>query len=308
MNHPSDIDRVMQAWMADGPTAIPDRVVDVVAARIGVEHQRRGWPFLWRPPMNPLFKFGAAAAAVLVVAVVAWNLLPGGSGPGGLPSPTPQPSPTAAPSGSPTATGPVDLLDGSLAAGQYRIQDPSGHPGGPTIVANVPAGWIGHPDVPAVTSPAENNDGILISFMETDGLFKDACHWDVDGTKSATHGDVVVGPTVEDLVAALKANTSYTSSAATPVTLGGFDGQQIELQLPGSDVLAACDRRPGQSTGDYFVFPNGFYAQGPNSRWHLYILDVDGTRLITMVSQAEGTPAADITAAEAIVASFEFTQ
>jgi len=77
MNHPSDIDRVMQAWMADGPTAIPDRVVDVVAARIGVEHQRRGWPFPWRPPMNPLFKFGAAAAAVLVVAVVAWNLLPG---------------------------------------------------------------------------------------------------------------------------------------------------------------------------------------------------------------------------------------
>jgi len=308
MNHLSDIDRVMQAWMADGPATIPDRVVDVVAARIGVENQRRGWPFLWRPPMNPLFKFGAAAAAVLVVAVVAWNLLPGGSEPGGLPSPTPQPSPTAIPSGSPTATGPVDLLDGSLAAGPYRIQDPSGHPGGPTIVADIPAGWIGHPDVPAVTSPAGSNNGILISFMEIDGLFSDACHWDVDGTKSATKGDVVVGPTVADLVAALKANTSYTSSAATPVTVGGFAGQEIELQLPGSDVIAACDRRPGESTGDFFVFPKGFYAQGANSRWHLYVVDVDGTRLITMVSLAEGTPAADITAAKAIVESFEFTQ
>jgi hypothetical protein len=37
-------------------------------------------------------------------------------------------------------------------------------------------------------------------------------------------------------------------------------------------------------------------------------VDVDGTRLITMVSIAEGTPQADIAAAEAIVASFEFTR
>ena len=40
MKHNSDIDRVLTSWMADGPAAIPDRVVDVVAARIGV--QRHG--------------------------------------------------------------------------------------------------------------------------------------------------------------------------------------------------------------------------------------------------------------------------
>ena len=55
------------------------------------------------------------------------------------------------------------------------------------------------------------------------------------------------------------------------------------------------------------MFPNGFYAQGPNSRWHLYIVDVDGTRVISMVSIAEGTPQADIAAGKAIVRSFEFT-
>ena len=201
----------------------------------------------------------------------------------------------------------MDLLDGSLTAGPYRIQHPFGDSSGPTIVADIPAGWLGFPEIPAVTSPAGNNEGILISFMKTDGLFSDACHWDVDGTKTAAQGDVVVGPTVDDLVAALKANTSYTSSAATPVTVGGFDGQEIELQLPGSDVIAACDRRPGETTGDYFVFPSGFYAQGPNGRWHLYIVDADGTRLITMLSLAEGTPQADITAAKAIVESFEIT-
>jgi hypothetical protein len=305
MKHRSDIDRVMEVWMADGPTAIPDRVVDVVAARIGVQRQRRAWPFQGRTTVNSFFKLGAAAAAVLVLAVVAWNQLPGGSGPGGPPSPTPQSSPSASPSGSPTASGPLPAV-GTLAGGRYRLT-PLDDPSSLSIVADIPAGWQGFDSTALVSPGKDSNTGILIGFMDSDGLFSDACHWDVDGTHSALQGDVAVGPTVDDLVAALKANTSYTSAAATPVTVGGFDGQEIELELPGSDVIAACDRRQGETTGDYFVFPNGYYAQGPNSRWHLYIVDADGTRLITMVSLAEGTPQADITAAEAIVASFQIT-
>ena len=51
--------------------------------------------------MNPLFKLGAAAAAVLIVAVVGWNLLPRqGPGPGG--------SPTASPTATPVASTPTD--------------------------------------------------------------------------------------------------------------------------------------------------------------------------------------------------------
>jgi hypothetical protein len=117
----------------------------------------------------------------------------------------------------------------------------------------------------------------------------------------------VVGPTVDDLVAALKANTSYTSSAASPVTFGRFEGQELELQLPGNDVISTCDKERGDTQGSYFVFPKGFYAQGPNSRWHLDIVDVDGTRLIIMDSIGEGTPQADIAAAQAIVESFDIT-
>ena len=55
------------------------------------------------------------------------------------------------------------------------------------------------------------------------------------------------------------------------------------------------------------MFPDGYYAQGPNNRWHLYIVDVDGTRLITMLSIGEGTAQADIEAGKAIVESFEIT-
>src|SRR5215213_8793852 len=102
MNRRSDIDRVLQVWMTDGPTAIPDRVVDVVASRIAVQRQRRAWPFPGRTNVTTQIKLVATLAAALVVAVVGYNLLPG-TGPGApttAPTPSAQPTPavTAAPS------------------------------------------------------------------------------------------------------------------------------------------------------------------------------------------------------------------
>ena len=296
----SDFDRVLRTWFEDGPTVMSDRVVDGIADRIARQPQRRSWRLPWRlQPMSNTIKLAAGLAAAIVVAVVAWQLMPGREGGVGSPS---SPTPTVQPSATPAR-----LTEGTLVGGLYRVQlsfiDP-----GLAIVADIPAGWIGHPDVPAITSPEGSNEGVLIGFMEADGLFSDPCHWDLDGTGAEGQpGDVEVGPAVGDLVTALKANTSYTSSTPNPVTVGGFEGQELELQLPGDEIIRACDQRPGQSTGDYFVFPEGFYAQGPNSRWHLYIVDVDGTRLITMVSIAEGIAQADIAAAEAIVESFEIT-
>jgi len=277
-------------------------VIDDVADRIEREPQRPAWRLPWRSPMNANYKLIAAAAAVLAVAVAGYNLLPRQPSVGGISTP----SPTASPTASPTSTA-VPLPEGTLTGGRYRLKPLPDLPS-MSLEADVPAGWSGARSENLISPGSDSNTGILIGFMAVDGLFSDACHWDVDGTQSAQHGDVVVGPMVADLVTAMKANTSYTSSAATPVTIGGFDGQMIELQLPGNDVIPTCDRRPGETTGDYFVFPNGYYAQGPNSRWDLYILDVGGTRLITMVSIAEGTPEADIAAAQAIVESFTFSR
>ena len=309
MKQRSDIDRVLQVWMADGPAAIPDRVVDVIATRIGVQRQRRTWPFPRRTNVTTQIKLIAALAAALVVAVAGYNLLPRASGPGGpSTAPSTAPSPSAQPT--PAGTTPIVALpEGPLVSGRYRMDLALLAPG-LSIVADIPAGWTGHPSVPAISTPEENDSEILIAQMVTDSLFSDPCHWDLDGTGLDQDGDVEVGPTVEDLVAALKANTSYSSSAATPVSIGGFEGQALELQLPGDDVLSTCDEHgPGSpfSGRAYYVFSRGFYAQGPNSRWKLAILDVDGTRLINMISIGEATAQADITAADAIVESFEIT-
>jgi hypothetical protein len=306
MNKSSDIDRVLSTWMADGPAAIPDRVVDVVAARIGVQGQRRMWPFPRRTNVTTQIKLIAALAAALVVAVVGYSLLPPqGSVGGPTTAPTASPQPTTVAS----AAAVVDLPEGTLGGGRYRMDLAFVDPGY-SIVAEVPAGWSGNPDIPAIVSPEASNGQIVIAQMVAESLFTDPCHWDLNGTGLDQDGDVVVGPTVNDLVAALKANTSYSASAATPVSISGFDGQQLELQLPGDDVLSTCDKHgPGSpfSGTAYFVFSRGFYAQGPNNRWQLAILDVDGTRLINMISIGEGTPQADIDAAQAIVESFEIT-
>lgn len=103
MNDRSDIDRVLGHWFEDGPTVMPDRVADVVAHRISLRPQRRSRRLLRRFPMRAI-TIGLAAAAVLIVAVVGYNLLPRSPSVGppatATPAPTvvaPSPSPSSAP-------------------------------------------------------------------------------------------------------------------------------------------------------------------------------------------------------------------
>jgi hypothetical protein len=157
---------------------------------------------------------------------------------------------------------------------------------------------------------AEAPDGIGIAFLSARGLFSDPCHWDVAGTGQADQpGDVSVGPTVDDLVGALRANTFYASSAAAPVTIDGYAGQELELQLPEEPQYATCDKDdPADSDGHVFVFAGaGLYAQGQANIWHLYILDVGGTRLIAVVLSYAGTPQADLDTAQNVIDTMDIS-
>jgi hypothetical protein len=159
------------------------------------------------------------------------------------------------------------------------------------------------PDPVAADAPS----GIGIAFLSADGIYSDPCHWDLLGNGSEGEpGDVAVGPTVDDLVAALRANTFYTSSAATPVTIDGYAGQELELQLP-AGPFTTCDKAPGDTDGHAFVLGGkaGLYAQGPANRWHLFIFDVEGTRLIAVVLSYEGTPQADLDLARNVIETLD---
>ena len=87
--------RLVRSWLEEGVTRLPDRVLDVVLDQVPATPQRRRFWSAWRPnQMNLYAKLLAGAAAVLVVAVVGYQFLPG-RGPdfGGA---TAAPSPTSA--------------------------------------------------------------------------------------------------------------------------------------------------------------------------------------------------------------------
>jgi hypothetical protein len=309
MKQRAEIDRVLETWMADGPNAISDRVVDVVAARIGAQRQRRAWPFDGRTNVTQL-RLVAVLAAIALIAIVGYNLLPGQPGVGGQTTPLPIASPTATPSSSRV----IDLPEGRLPGGRYRFQPLTDVPS-LSIVADVPAGWQGGPPW-AVIGPngEEPPGGILLGFLGADGLFNDPCHWDVDGTGDPLQpGDVDVGPEVIDLVEALRANPSYTvPDPPSVVSFGELQGYEMEIRLPSDVDLATCDKDT-DGRGRYFVFAGenaGLYAQGNGTdgdRWHLFIVDADGTRVIVAILYFEGTPITDQEAAQAIIESLEFT-
>jgi len=99
MTAPHDLDRLLQAYLTDGPTDLPDPSFDAVRDRIEATRQRVViGP--WRMPiMNKLVPIGLGAAAVVVAIFIGIQLLgpPASGGVGGAPSaaPTATPSPTA---------------------------------------------------------------------------------------------------------------------------------------------------------------------------------------------------------------------
>ena len=107
MNERGDISPTLQHWLADGPTRMPDRVVNVVADRIARQPQRRGLRLRWR--RRPKVNAGLAVAAVvglLVVALVAAAVI-GGSPPFD-PPPRIQPAIEPVSSATPNPSRPTD--------------------------------------------------------------------------------------------------------------------------------------------------------------------------------------------------------
>lgn len=92
MNRHLDVDRVLEDWLEEGPSRLPDRVVDATIASLDeIEQQRPSWP-LGRHLMQRMIIPATAAGAVLVgvVALLSWQGVGTGSGIGDVPE---QPEP-----------------------------------------------------------------------------------------------------------------------------------------------------------------------------------------------------------------------
>ena len=105
MTRTPDPDRLILAYLEEGVTELPDRVYEVVRSDIDRTRQRAVIGPRRTPQMNSFAKWAIAAAAVLVVALVGYSLLPSR---GEVAAPSASASPSPSPSAS--ASGPIPVL------------------------------------------------------------------------------------------------------------------------------------------------------------------------------------------------------
>jgi hypothetical protein len=294
--------RIVRSWLEEGVTTLPDRVLDVVLDQVPATPQRRSWwPARRFPRMNSPVRYAIAAAAVLVVALAGYQLLPTSntgsdvSSPG---APTGQvPSISSSPRTTSTSSivtvvpfGPCPPPDEDPGCVNDDPRDDS-----ITFTFEMPNGWHqfegnGPPWIDGNGPP----DGASVWFYSPGAsLYSDVCRPPNDEEAP----DIRVGPTVDDFVTALVEHPSLDVTAPVDVTLAGYSGKYVDLTIP--DDISDCDQ--------YKPIDGHIYAQGPSQRWHIWVLDVDGVRVLVESNDFPGTDAQRLGEIDAIIESLEIT-
>ena len=310
MSTDRDVTGIVRSWLEDGATALPDRVLDSVLDQLPATSQRRAWWPAWRlREMNNALKLAIAAVAVVVVALVGINLLPrsegvGGSGTSASPAPslTASPSPSLSRSPSPS---PVLFPNGPLPAGSHTIQPFVGSGGlcmgqpGCTeagaeddsirITVTVPDGWTGLESsvVPSVESYSPPG-GAGLNFGRGGWLYTVSPVCGGSGPDRPNGPTIPTGTTVDEFVTALVVHPDLDVTSPVDVTLGGYSGKYLELRAPANTTTDELGPDPS-GCNYYFVWEPGIYAQGPNALWRIWVLDVDGVRVVVRNDSFPGT-------------------
>jgi len=123
------------------------------------------------------------------------------------------------------------------------------------------------------------------------------------------------GPTVDDLVGALEAQSMRNATAPTDVTLGGYSGKYLEWSVPahmvvsGDSSFAGCDVQPG-GRREF----TSWHSDNGHPRWQqmagqvdrLWILNVKGHRLVIDATYSPDATQAERDEEGRIVESLQF--
>lgn len=283
MSHLPDVETVMYAYLGETGDRAPDRVLEDVAARIA-RQPRHAWRLRGRPLLNTYARLAAAAAAIVIVAVVAWQLLRPAPGVG-----SPTSTPLAAPSASATSAGPVRMPEGPLAPGRYVTGIP-----GVDIEFVLPSeadGWEGGDAAflgvpPMVDAP----DGVFLGFNAVSRVTADPCR---------NHTPKAVGESVADIAAVWSALPHAEIVGPTAIEVSGYSGVRFQLVI--DDDLAECEVE-GISL---YLAGEAVRVVGAGQRVELWAIDVAGKRLIMEASSFPRARASDVTVLDAIVDSIK---
>jgi hypothetical protein len=143
--------------------------------------------------------------------------------------------------------------------------------------------------------------GHRVEHVDSRNLKADPCRW-----KAGTL-DPPVGPTVGDVAAALVEQAGPIDATSSDATLGGNRGKKVEFSIPSDFDHSSCDEgvysrwEAASEPGDL-----GGWIYGGGQREAVYIIDVDGQRLVIDTMSLPGASAADLAEFNQILASIRF--
>jgi hypothetical protein len=202
---------------------------------------------------------------------------------------------TATPGASPQAIPSQD--EAPLEAGSYSFDNSLlGFPGKPfpNIVISVPDGWtsFGY----GVHRYLDTQRYLAVSFWSVGDVYANGCQW--FGPK------IHPGPTADDLAAALAARPLRNATAPAAVSLGGYHGKYLEWSVPVDIDFSDCY---GGSFRSWTASNGGDrYQQGPGQVDRLWILDIEGSRLVIDVTYMPAASSLDQAELRKVADSIEF--
>jgi hypothetical protein len=202
--------------------------------------------------------------------------------------------PTAAAGATPQAmpSGTQDLKAGTYAVDLSQLDAP-GKPF-PNVLITVPAGWNTYQGF-AVQSHADTPRHLALSLWNLVDVYINGCRW---------LGPMIhPGPTVDELAAVLAARPLRNATAPVAVSLGGYHGRYLEWSVPLDIQFSDCDGAFFKSWTDA---EGDRYQQGPGQVDRLWILDVEGRRLVIDATYMPGATEQDRAELTKVVDSIAF--
>jgi hypothetical protein len=167
-------------------------------------------------------------------------------------------------------------------------------------VADVPAGYTNFGFFaiwPAVD--ADDDPFRALQYWTVHAVHQNPCR--------SSEGPTEIGGSVDDLADALTAQALTAATAPEPITLDGHDGLYLELTMP-------KDLAPDRCQQESFVLWEGrpgdahHTADVPGLVERLWILDVDGDRVVLATLAGVGVTAAETDELTAMVESVRFVE
>jgi hypothetical protein len=173
----------------------------------------------------------------------------------------------------------------------------------PTIRLSTPttwnpvADWAFNRNPCAAAGCTSDDTAMAVLFWGVTRIYGASCEW--------TGTEFDPGPTVEDLAQALRAVPGRNATEPSPVTVGGIEGLYVEWSVPDDADFESCDEGVFESwEGD--VGGTDRYQQLPGQVDRMWILDVDGERLVVNAFYLPGTPDSDRNEIDEIIGSIQF--